>query len=63
MTYTYAVLEISKRAYAEIRAKLDNAGYQHAFHKDGEREVIDMVGIALKARREMAPQRRHHKIS
>lgn len=43
MTYTYAVLEISSDAYEEIKAKLQKAGYDHAFHD----RVIDMHGIAL----------------
>lgn len=45
MTHTYAVLDVSRAAYDEIRRKLDAAGYQHAF--DGD--VIDMHGIALAA--------------
>ncbi len=50
MTYTYAVLEITKPAFAEIKAKLEAAGYQHQFNKadDGTIE-IDMHGIAVKA--------------
>lgn len=48
-TYTYAVLEVSHAAYAEIKAKLEAAGYQDQFHKDREDGVlIDMHGIALK---------------
>ena len=48
MTYTYAVLEVSAAAYAEIKAKLEEAGYQHAFHENrGHGTVIDMHGIAL----------------
>lgn len=50
MTHTYAILEISVEAYNEIRDKLKNAGYQHAFHEESRGEfVIDMHGIALKA--------------
>ena len=45
MTHTYAILEISSGAYAEIKQKLSDAGYQHAFHDD----VIDMHGIAVQA--------------
>lgn len=45
--YTYAILDVSPATYREIREKLDAAGYQHAFHRDGGREVIDMHGIAL----------------
>lgn len=48
-THTYAILDISPAAYAEIREKLERAGYQHAFHKEGEDEVIDMQGIAVRA--------------
>ena len=33
MTYTYAVLTVSKRAYAEIAGKLKQAGYDQAFHE------------------------------
>jgi hypothetical protein len=48
MTHTYAILEISKAAYDEIRAKLKAAGYGHVFDQDEGKEVIDMHGIALK---------------
>jgi len=61
-THTYAVLEVSPAAYREIRALLEAAGYEHAFHRtahevfrEGKREgeieveVIDMHGIALTA--------------
>ena len=48
MSYTYALLDVSSTAYAEIREKLKAAGYDHAFHRDGDREVIDMSGIALR---------------
>jgi hypothetical protein len=48
MTHTYAVLEISREAFDEIAAKLQAAGYQHAFHKDDGETVVDMHGIALK---------------
>lgn len=43
-THTYAVLEVSDAAYQEIKAKLQAAGYDHAFMEDGE---IDMFGIAV----------------
>lgn len=48
-THTYAVLEVSETAYAEIRTKLAEAGYQHAFHREHDGELIDMDGIALMA--------------
>lgn len=48
MTYTYVVLKISPLAYEEIKSKLEAAGYQHAFHDEGEDGiVIDMHGIAV----------------
>jgi len=48
MSHTYAVLEVSASAYAEIRALLEKAEYQHTFHTNKEHgEVIDMHGIAL----------------
>lgn len=47
VSYTYSILDISEAAYAEIRAKLDAAGYGHAFHFH-EDEVIDMHGIAIR---------------
>jgi hypothetical protein len=48
VTHTYAVLRISKATYDEIKKKLEEAGYDHAFHDDGDGDVlIDMHGIAL----------------
>lgn len=44
-THTYAILEVSAEAYAEIHASLEAAGYGHAFHD----AVVDMHGIAIKA--------------
>lgn len=46
-THTYSILEVSAAAYAEIRAKLEEAGYAHAFHDERDGEVVDMHGIAL----------------
>lgn len=51
MSRTYAVLELSGAAYAEIREKLEAAGYEHAFHRSDDRDVIDMHGIAVAAER------------
>lgn len=42
-TYTFATLDVSAAAYDEIKAKLTEAGYSHAF-VDG---AIDMHGIGL----------------
>jgi len=51
MTHTYAVLDVPKAVYSAVRALLAAAAYQHAFHENslGE-EVIDMHGIALRAK-------------
>jgi hypothetical protein len=46
-THTFAVLEISPLAYAEIKARFEEVGYK-AVTEDGEgREVLDMHGVAL----------------
>jgi hypothetical protein len=50
MTYTYAVLEVPNAVYAAVRALLNAANYQHAFHAGAEGEVIDMHGIALRSK-------------
>ena len=50
MTYTYAILEVPLAVYAAVRALLDRAGYQHAFHPEKDGEVIDMHGIALRSK-------------
>jgi hypothetical protein len=47
MTHTYAVLQISDSAYAEIKNALIKAGYSDHLHEDNEKIVIDMHGIAL----------------
>jgi hypothetical protein len=51
-THTYAILELSGQAFAEIKEKLEAAGYQHAFNEDDGRAVIDMHGIAVAAETE-----------
>jgi NAD-dependent DNA ligase len=50
MTHTYAVLEVPSAVYAAVRALLARADYQHAFHANGDGEVIDMHGIALRSK-------------
>ena len=47
-THTYVIVPLSPAAYREIRAKLEGAGYGHAFLAVGiPEEVIDMHGIAV----------------
>jgi hypothetical protein len=48
-THTFVVLEISQAAFDEIKAKLEAAGYQHAFNEDEDGLKIDMQGIAVAA--------------
>ena len=43
MTHSFAELEVSELAYNEIKRKLKEAGYEHAFIEG----AIDMKGIAL----------------
>lgn len=50
MTYTYAILDVPRSVYSAVRALLDAASYQHAFHTDKDGEVIDMHGIALRSK-------------
>lgn len=48
-TRTYAKLPVPALFYALVKAKLKAAGYDHAIHRDGQEEVLDMHGIALEA--------------
>lgn len=49
MSRTYAIAEVSPAVYAEVRALLVAAGYEHAIHREDDGEVLDMHGIALRA--------------
>lgn len=53
-THTYSNLAISPAAYAEIRSKLEAAGYDHVFMKNGD---IDMSGIGLSAEETKTPEK------
>jgi hypothetical protein len=44
MTYTYAIMEVSRKIYNEIYNKLKAAGYSDQIDVDGN---LDMHGIAL----------------
>ena len=46
-TRTYAILPVSKACYEEIMLAFQDAGYDHAFHGDNGRVLIDMHGVAL----------------
>jgi hypothetical protein len=46
-THTYAILEVSREAYQEIKAKLEAAGYADQFLVSDGVALIDMHGIAL----------------
>jgi DNA-binding transcriptional regulator YiaG len=57
MSRTYALVEVSPGAYAEVRAKLEAAGYKQAFHlQDDNQEVLDLHGLALVACQALIPQ-------
>lgn len=43
-THTYAIMELSPAAYAEIRSKLIEAGYSQSIMREGE---LDMDGLAV----------------
>lgn len=59
VTHTYAILEISAPAYAEIKLKLERAGYDDQFHPDDEHGiVIDMHGIAVANAEILRPTRK-----
>jgi chromosomal replication initiation ATPase DnaA len=47
MSQSYATLKVSAQTYFEIHAKLKEAGYHHAFQKDGKQELIVMHGLAI----------------
>lgn len=56
LTHTYALLEVSAEAYAEIAEKLLAVGYNHVFERSGDgiegRGAIDMHGLALVTKRD-----------
>jgi hypothetical protein len=41
---------LSESSYQEIRELMVKAGYDHAFNKEDDTEVIDMHGIAVTLR-------------
>lgn len=47
MTRTYALMEVSRDAFTEIKGKLEDAKYFHSIHDGGS--TLDMHGIALQA--------------
>ena len=49
MTYSYVILKVSSACHAEIREKLEQAGYEHCFHEDEDGLLIDLHGIAIQA--------------
>jgi len=44
MTHTYAILQVSRRAWDEIHMRLMGANYTHVYSKG---DILDMHGIAL----------------
>ena len=55
MSYTYAIMEVSKAVYDEIRAKLVETDYEHAINDHDSGECLDMHGIALRVESEEQP--------
>ena len=49
MSYTYVLMDVSKRTWNEIAEQLKTAGYAQAFHEEDGVTVLDMHGIALRA--------------
>lgn len=48
MTYTVAIMEVPARVFAFVERKLQEAGYNHAIHKDDDGPMLDMTHIGLK---------------
>lgn len=47
-THTFVIMEVDALIYRDIKAKLLEAGYDHAVSEDGEHgTLLDMHGIAL----------------
>ena len=46
-THTYAILEVSSSAYAEIKGKLVSAGYSDQLIEEDGQVLVNMQGIAL----------------
>lgn len=46
-THTFALLELSESAFDEIKEKLKEAGYEHAFMEEDGKLTIDMHGIGV----------------
>lgn len=44
MTYTFAIMTVSRSTYDEVKKKLKEAGWEHAIGEDGH---LDMRGVAL----------------
>lgn len=53
-THSYAVMEVSRGTFVEIRTKLEDAGYLQSIHEDAQddRTTLDMHGIALELEKE-----------
>lgn len=59
-THTSAILELSQESFAEIRAKLLAAGYEHAFYREYNRVIIDMNGLAIKTEEKKVFKNKDH---
>jgi len=57
-THTFSVLPVTQSAFDEIKAKLNEAGYDHAVIGGGKGSpiTIDMSGIGLEVEKEIEPE-------
>lgn len=47
MTHTYALMNVSKTTFDEIKSQMIAAGYDHAIHEDDDKIILDMNGIGI----------------
>ena len=47
MTYTYALIPVSKAYFDEVKSMMEAAGYHHAFNTHDGKPVLDMRSLAL----------------
>lgn len=48
-TRTFALLDVSPEAYAEIRARLMASGHSDRVRTSGQDDVLDLSGIAVRS--------------
>lgn len=48
-THTFAILEVSRATFLEIKERLEAAGHGHSLVREDGEPLLDMHGLALKA--------------